>query len=56
MLHIGTCGYNYPEWRGSFYPDTLPASRMRAYYFKHEERGTGPACAAMLGGFLAGHE
>lgn len=32
MLHIGTSGYNYPEWRGSFYPDTLPASRMLGYY------------------------
>jgi uncharacterized protein YecE (DUF72 family) len=29
---IGTSGYNYPEWRGSFYPDTLPAARMLPHY------------------------
>jgi uncharacterized protein YecE (DUF72 family) len=29
---IGTSGYNYPEWRGSFYPEKLPASKMLAYY------------------------
>ena len=32
MLHIGTSGYNYPEWKGSFYPESLPASRMLGYY------------------------
>lgn len=32
MVHVGTSGYNYPEWKGSFYPDTLPATRMLAYY------------------------
>jgi len=29
---VGTSGYNYPEWRGTFYPDKLPASKMLAYY------------------------
>lgn len=29
---IGTSGYNYPEWRGSFYPDKLPAAQMLRYY------------------------
>ena len=29
---IGTSGYNYPEWRGSFYPDKLPAAQMLPYY------------------------
>jgi uncharacterized protein YecE (DUF72 family) len=29
---IGTSGYNYPEWKGSFYPDTLAAARMLPYY------------------------
>jgi uncharacterized protein YecE (DUF72 family) len=29
---VGTSGYNYPEWRGSFYPDKLPAAKMLAYY------------------------
>jgi uncharacterized protein YecE (DUF72 family) len=32
MIRIGTSGYSYPEWRGSFYPTDLPASRMLAYY------------------------
>jgi len=32
MILIGTSGYNYPEWKGSFYPDDLPASRMLGYY------------------------
>lgn len=29
---VGTSGYNYPEWKGSFYPHKLPASQMLAYY------------------------
>lgn len=29
---VGTSGYDYPEWKGSFYPDSLPASRMLGYY------------------------
>ena len=29
---IGTSGYNYPEWRGSFYPEKFPAARMLAFY------------------------
>ncbi|MEZ5283556.1 MAG: DUF72 domain-containing protein [Vicinamibacterales bacterium] len=32
MILIGTSGYNYPEWKGSFYPADLPASRMLGYY------------------------
>jgi uncharacterized protein YecE (DUF72 family) len=33
MRHlIGTSGYNYPEWRGSFYPEKLPAAKMLAFY------------------------
>jgi uncharacterized protein YecE (DUF72 family) len=31
-IHIGTSGYNYPEWRGTFYPDPFPASKMFGYY------------------------
>lgn len=29
---IGTSGYNYPEWRGSFYPEKLAANKMLAFY------------------------
>ena len=32
MYWIGTSGYNYPEWRGSFYPDRWASSRMLPYY------------------------
>jgi uncharacterized protein YecE (DUF72 family) len=31
-IHIGTSGYNYPEWRGTFYPEKCPATKMFAYY------------------------
>jgi uncharacterized protein YecE (DUF72 family) len=31
-VRLGTSGYNYPEWRGSFYPRDLPASRMLGFY------------------------
>jgi uncharacterized protein YecE (DUF72 family) len=29
---VGTSGYNYPEWRGSFYPEKLPTTKMLPYY------------------------
>lgn len=32
MTWIGTSGYNYPEWKGSFYPSDLPAAKMLPYY------------------------
>ena len=32
MYWIGTSGYNYPEWRGSFYPRDLPSAKMLAFY------------------------
>lgn len=28
----GTSGFAYKEWKGSFYPDDLPANRMLKYY------------------------
>ena len=31
-IWVGTSGYNYPEWKGSFYPEKLPASSMLSYY------------------------
>lgn len=31
-IRIGTSGYNYPEWRGTFYPEKFPAGKMFAYY------------------------
>src|SRR5689334_9293076 len=32
MIWVGTSGYNYPEWKGSFYPADLAASKMLPYY------------------------
>lgn len=32
MVLVGTSGYSYPEWRGRFYPEKLPAARMLGYY------------------------
>jgi len=29
---VGTSGYNYPEWKGSFYPEKMPAAKMLAFY------------------------
>jgi uncharacterized protein YecE (DUF72 family) len=31
-MWVGTSGYNYPEWRGTFYPEKLPAAKMLPYY------------------------
>lgn len=31
-LYVGTSGYSYKEWKGSFYPEKLPAKNMLAYY------------------------
>jgi uncharacterized protein YecE (DUF72 family) len=31
-IWIGTSGYNYPEWRGSFYPEKFAAPGMLPYY------------------------
>jgi uncharacterized protein YecE (DUF72 family) len=32
MYWIGTSGYDYPEWQGSFYPADLPASKRLPFY------------------------
>jgi uncharacterized protein YecE (DUF72 family) len=29
---VGTSGYNYPEWRGSFYPEKFSTDKMLAFY------------------------
>src|SRR5688572_8940733 len=31
-LYVGTSGYSYAEWKGSFYPEDLPAKQMLRYY------------------------
>ena len=31
-VHVGTSGYNYPEWRGTFYPEKFSTAKMLGYY------------------------
>lgn len=31
-LHVGTSGYSYKEWKGSFYPEDLSAKEFLSYY------------------------
>jgi uncharacterized protein YecE (DUF72 family) len=31
-LHVGTSGYSYKEWKGSFYPEDLSGKEMLRYY------------------------
>jgi uncharacterized protein YecE (DUF72 family) len=32
MIYVGTSGYSYKEWKGSFYPENIPPKDMLAYY------------------------
>lgn len=32
---IGTSGFSYPAWRGGFYPEKLPETKMLGYYAAH---------------------
>ena len=34
MIRIGTSGYHYKHWKGPFYPERLPASKMLAFYME----------------------
>jgi len=34
-LYVGTSGFAYKEWKGSFYPKDLPARQMLRYYAEH---------------------
>jgi len=31
-LYVGTSGYSYKEWKGSFYPEKLPPQEMLSFY------------------------
>src|SRR5258708_10729642 len=35
QLRVGTSGYSYKEWKGSFYPEKLPDREMLGFYAKH---------------------
>ncbi|HET7437203.1 MAG TPA: DUF72 domain-containing protein [Thermoanaerobaculia bacterium] len=34
-LTVGTSGYSYKEWKGTFYPSDLPAAKMLPFYAQH---------------------
>src|SRR6266571_5410650 len=34
-VFIGTSGFAYKEWKGSFYPEDLPAKKYLSYYAAH---------------------
>ena len=34
-LYVGTSGYSYKEWKGSFYPEKISANEMLSYYAAH---------------------
>jgi uncharacterized protein YecE (DUF72 family) len=35
ILHVGTSGYSYKEWKGSFYPKDIAADEMLHFYSQH---------------------
>ena len=35
QLRVGTSGYAYKEWKGSFYPEKLPQNEMLKFYAQH---------------------
>lgn len=34
-LYVGTSGYSYKEWKGTFYPQDLPEKEMLRFYGQH---------------------
>src|SRR6266404_979722 len=34
-VFVGTSGFAYKEWKGSFYPEDLPAKKYLSYYAEH---------------------
>ena len=32
MIHVGTCGYSYADWKGPFYPPAIRPAGMLAFY------------------------
>ena len=34
-LYVGTSGYSYKEWKGSFYPEKLSPKKMLPFYGEH---------------------
>jgi uncharacterized protein YecE (DUF72 family) len=59
LHHVGTSGFAYPKWKGSFYPAKFPNKDMLGYYAGHfsavEINNTfyTPPTAALLEGWAA---
>ena len=34
-IHLGTSGYSFPDWKGTFYPENISGSRMLEFYAGH---------------------
>jgi uncharacterized protein YecE (DUF72 family) len=34
-IEVGTSGFSYPEWKGTFYPEKLPQKKMLGFYAGH---------------------
>ncbi len=32
MIHVGTCGYSYADWKGPFYPPAIKPNEMLEFY------------------------
>src|SRR3954453_8222571 len=32
MIHIGTSGYSYEDWKGHFYPENIKDNEMLSFY------------------------
>jgi uncharacterized protein YecE (DUF72 family) len=32
LIHVGTSGFNYPEWRGTFYPADIKSAQLFEFY------------------------
>lgn len=35
ILHLGTSGWSYPDWRGRFYPEGVPQKNWLPFYAQH---------------------
>ena len=35
QVRVGTSGWNYPEWKGAFYPSDMKPAGMLPYYARH---------------------
>jgi len=35
MIHIGTSGYSFKDWKGAFYPTNIESGGMLSFYAQH---------------------